>query len=247
MSRASIAAVLFLAAAGSAVAQVPDKYTNLQVLPKDITKPDLVNRMREMAGSLGVRCTHCHVGPDDLQGMDFAIDEKATKRTARVMLRMVEEINASYLKRIETERAETTRVRCITCHRGLTVPRSIDEILIRSIEEKGVTAALAEYRELRGKYYGSGSYDFSQGPLNYIVEKLSREKKVDDALTLVNADIELNPDAAYPRVLLARLHLARGEKDQAIAALRKAVELDPKNDFIKKQLDELTAPTPSPK
>jgi tetratricopeptide (TPR) repeat protein len=188
-----------------------------------------------------------HVGGvADLQGMDFATDEKATKRTARVMLRMVEEINNSYLKRVETDRPETTRVRCITCHHGLTVPKSIDEILTRSIEAKGVAAALTEYRELREKYYGSAAYDFSQGPLNYIVEKLSREKKADDALAVVNANIELNPQAAYPHVLLSRLRLARGEKDQAIAELRKAVELDPTNAFVKKQLDELTAPAPSP-
>ena len=247
MSRASVAAWVLLAATGGAAAQIPDKYTNLQVLPKDITKPDLINTMREMAGSLGMRCVNCHVGPDNLEGMDFATDEKATKRTARVMLRMVAEINGTLLKGIETGRTETTRVRCITCHRGVTVPRSIDEILVRSIDEKGVAAALTEYRELRGKYYGSAAYDFSQGPLNYIVEKLSREKKVNDALAVSNANVELNPQAAYPHVLLARLRMARGEKDLAIAELRKAVELEPTNEFIKKQLEEATAPAPSPK
>ena len=244
---AGLAVAMLIAAAGQLEAQIPDTYTNLQVLPKEIAKPDLVSTMREMAGSLGVRCTHCHVGPDDLQGMDFATDEKATKRTARVMLRMVDEINGSHLKRIETGRAETTRVRCLTCHRGLTVPKSIHEILERSIADKGVAAALVEYRELRDEYYGSAAYDFSQGPLNYIVEKLTRERKLDDALTVAHADIELHPDAAYPRVLLARLHLARGEKELAIAALRKAVELDPTNAFVKRQLDELTAPEPPTK
>ncbi len=230
---------------GGAAAQIPDKYTNLQVLPKDITKGDLVNRMREVAGSLGVRCNHCHVGPDDLQGMDFATDEKPAKRTARVMMKMVEEINGRHLKTIETGRPETTQVRCITCHRGVTVPKYIDEIVAHAIEEKGVDAALAEYRELRKKHYGSAAYDFSQGPLNVIVERLARQQKLDDAFAIARANIELNPADAYPNALLARLHLMRGEKEQAIAALRKAVELDPSNAFVKKQLDDLLAADPA--
>lgn len=231
-----------LLAAPPAWAQIPDTYKNLTVLPKEITKGELVGRMREIAGSLGVRCNHCHVGPENLQGMDFASDEKPTKRTARVMMKMVEEINGKLLKPIETGRTETTRVRCVTCHRGVTVPKYIDEIVEQAIQSKGVEAALTEYRELRKKYYGSAAYDFSPGPLNVIVERLGGQQKLDDAFAVARANIELNPTAAYPQLVLARLHLARGEKEQAIAAVRKAVEIEPDNAWAKKQLDELTAP-----
>ncbi len=227
---------------GMVRAQIPDKYTNLQILPTEITKGDLVGRMREIAGSLGVRCNHCHLGPDDLQGMDFATDEKATKRTARVMMKMVEEINGRLLKPVDTGRAEVTQVRCITCHHGITVPKPIHEIVAHSIEQKGVGPALTEYRDLRKQYYGSSAYDFSQGPLNYIVEKLVRQQKLDDAFAIATTNIELNPTDAFPQMLLGRIHLARGEKELAIAAIRKAVELDPTNTWAKKQLDDLTAP-----
>ncbi len=230
------------ASAGGATAQIPDKYTNLQVLPKDIVKGDLVGRMRDIAGSLGVRCTHCHVGPDDLQGMDFATDDKATKRTARIMMKMVEEINGRLLKPIETGRAETTQVQCVTCHHGLIVPKPIQEIVAHAIEEKGVGPALSEYRELRKQYYGSAAYDFSPRPLNGIVERLMQQQKLDDAFAIATANIELNPADAFPQLLLGRIHLARGEKELAIAAVRKAVELDPTNAWAKKQLDDLTAP-----
>ena len=241
LSLLGAAAGIVLAGAGSAGAQIPDKYTNLQVLPKDISKGELVSVMREMAGSLGLRCTSCHVGPDNLEGMDFAIDDKATKRTARAMLKMVDDINGKYLKAIETERADKTRVRCMTCHRGLSVPRGIDEILAQTIESKGVEAALAEYRELRGKYYGSAAYDFSPGPLNHTVEKLARQQKLDDALAIAKANVELHPDLAYAYAILGRLHAARQERELAIAALRRAVELDPTNGQAKQQLEELEA------
>src|SRR5262245_60488717 len=87
--------VLSLLVASSASAQIPDKFTNLQVLPKDISKAELVMTMRSLAGDLGFRCHNCHVGPDDLTGMDFAIDEKPTKKVAREMLKMVQTINAT--------------------------------------------------------------------------------------------------------------------------------------------------------
>jgi len=236
-------AALCITSAGTrdAAAQIPDKYTNLQVLPKDITKGDLVSLMREAAGSLGVRCSHCHVGPEDLQGMDFASDDKAPKRAARVMMKMVEEINGKYLKTLETGRAETTQVRCLTCHRGLTVPKSIHEIVAQAIAEKGVGPALSEYRELREKYYGSAAYDFSPGPLNWVVEQLAREQKYDEAFAIAAANIELNPKEAYPHFLVGRLRLARGEREAAIAAFRKGLKLDPTNDWARKQLEDLTA------
>lgn len=41
--------------------KVPDKFTNLKVLPKDIGKDDLVTTMRMFARSLGLRCNPCHV------------------------------------------------------------------------------------------------------------------------------------------------------------------------------------------
>ena len=52
-------------------AQVPDEFTNLKVLDKDIGKQDLIGIMKGWAGGLGVRCNHCHVGPDNLQGLSL--------------------------------------------------------------------------------------------------------------------------------------------------------------------------------
>jgi hypothetical protein len=39
-------AALVLAGASSATAQIPDKFTNLQVFPKEISKGELVQTMR---------------------------------------------------------------------------------------------------------------------------------------------------------------------------------------------------------
>src|SRR5688572_31654917 len=108
--------------APSAFAQIPQTFTNLQVLPKDIPRPQLVATMRGFAGALGVRCTHCHVGPDDLQGMDFATDEKESKKVARTMLRMVRGINADVIGTLPAADPPRQQVTCLTCHRREAKP-----------------------------------------------------------------------------------------------------------------------------
>src|SRR5213593_3964012 len=66
----------------------PDSFKNLKVLPKTIDQRTLINTMRGFAQSLGVRCVYCHVGREDqpLDSVNFAADDKRTKRTARVMM-----------------------------------------------------------------------------------------------------------------------------------------------------------------
>jgi hypothetical protein len=101
---------------------IPEKFTNLQVLPKDITRAELVPIMRSFALSLGVRCEHCHVGEgNDLSKFEFAADTKPTKATARVMLRMVQRIEREDLKGIG-DAARTPKVTCYTCHHGTKTP-----------------------------------------------------------------------------------------------------------------------------
>src|SRR5262245_47987825 len=101
--------LLTLSTVSLASAQIPDKFTNLQVLPKDSSKLQLVTTMRGFASALGVRCTHCHSGgsPDTLQGVDFASDAKWEKRTARTMLRMVNALESDYLAHLEPRPADS--------------------------------------------------------------------------------------------------------------------------------------------
>jgi hypothetical protein len=106
-------------APGSPRWQPPDP-TNLRVLPKDISKPQLVQVMRGFAMGLGVRCEHCHVGEgNDLSKFDFASDAKPQKATARRMIEMAREINTKLLAGFPEGRDEATpAVTCYTCHRG---------------------------------------------------------------------------------------------------------------------------------
>jgi len=65
---------------------IPDKFTNLMVLPKDISKPELMNVMKQFSMTFQVRCSYCHAVSDDLTEGDLASDEKPTKLKARKLM-----------------------------------------------------------------------------------------------------------------------------------------------------------------
>jgi thioredoxin reductase len=118
------ALVCFVGVLTSAVAaQIPAKFTNLQVLPKDIQRPELLATMKNFALNLGVRCEHCHVGEgNDLSKFDFAADTKPAKATARRMLRMTMDLNKQVAEIGEPAAAGAPKITCFTCHRGATKP-----------------------------------------------------------------------------------------------------------------------------
>ena len=94
---------------------------NLQVLPKDISRGQLLPIMKSFSQGLGVRCTHCHVGEEGkpLSTFDFASDGKKEKVTARKMLVMVHRINE---QDFGVKDFKDVKVTCFTCHRGATKP-----------------------------------------------------------------------------------------------------------------------------
>lgn len=121
-------AIIFVVAAHPAIAQgtfPPTSFKNLQVLPKTATAGDVVGTMKTFAGSLGVRCQFCHVGQEGmpLEQFDFASDEPAHKKTARAMMRLVQDINKQ-IDALLPPAAPGARVTCFTCHRGSQTPLS---------------------------------------------------------------------------------------------------------------------------
>ena len=95
--------------------------TNLKVLPKDLTGPQVHEIMEKWEGELGTSCKTCHtadpkkIGPNGKPQLNFADDSKEDKQTARKMYKMVEDINANYISKIDSSGAPVT---CGTCHRG---------------------------------------------------------------------------------------------------------------------------------
>jgi len=224
-------------------AQIPEKFTNLKVLPKDISRQELQSTMRGFAFALSVRCEHCHVekaGGKKFE-MDFAADDKEAKKTARVMLEMVAAINRDYISKVT--KTPPIQVQCVTCHHGLTQPRTLNSVLAETIDQKGIDSAVAQYHELRQKYFGSGQYDFGETSLNQLTESLLAQKKNKEALTIMEMSFDSNhPDSVWSYHMLAMTHEVNGQTEKAIADYRKVLELHQDDDWAKQQIASLSKP-----
>lgn len=232
---------LLLLAAAPAAAQLPDKFENLRVLPKDIEQRALIEIMKGFTGALGVRCQHCHVGEEGmpLSEFDFASDEKPAKSVAREMIRMTREINATFLPRTGREPAQLVEVGCVTCHRGQTRPRMLDDVIAETAAEGGPEAALERYQALRADHYGSFTYDFSERGLRRTVERLVADGHAGAALVLAERMVEEHPDSALAHYMLAELHAAGGDREAAIKHYERALALRPDNPLAKQKIEAL--------
>jgi hypothetical protein len=243
-----IAVLMALALPAALQAQIPDRFENLQVLPRDIPKDSLVQVMRGFSLALGVRCVYCHVGPEGgngLEGVDFDADDRRQKRTARFMMRMVRDLNGRTLAELPDRRSPPVQVGCITCHRGLPVPTTIERVLTQTVDSAGVVAAVARYRALRQEEAERGRYDFSEGPVNEVARRLTGQEKLAEAAALLEMNSELHPESAAIDVQLGDVYRLRGDREHAIERFRRALEKQPANQTARRRLTELGAP-PSP-
>ncbi len=100
--------------------------TNLKVLPKTLTGDQVHEIMHKWEGELGTECSTCHAAdpnrkmPNGRPALNFPDDSKQEKNTARQMVKMVEQINADYISKIDSS---GTPVTCGTCHRGHLDPQ----------------------------------------------------------------------------------------------------------------------------
>lgn len=231
---ALLACAAALVPALPAGAQIPDEFTNLKLLDEDIAKRELVGIMRDWAGGLGVRCNHCHVGPDDLQGMDFASDEKETKRAARVMLEMSRAINRQYVGSWEADEQSAGRTRqvvsCFTCHRGQArPPRKLTWILGETALGQGVDAAMAQYKQLKAEYDGAGVYDFREGVFGELAQAAFEAGHQEAAAEILRQALEIYPESANLHAFLGMALLQGGDAAAADERFGHALELDPEN------------------
>lgn len=219
--------------------QPPPPPKNLQVFPKDIQRPQLIAAMGSISQALGVRCSYCHIDDEPGRQNDFASDEKPTKMKARQMMLLVREINEKVPTAVSKSAADTTRVGCVTCHRGVAIPKQLGDILTETAKAGGTDAAIAKYRDLRKQYYGAQAYDFSENGLVFYAQRQVQADKADDALTYLKLNLEFYPQSARTYLAMAQAYNRKSDKADAIKSAEKALEIDPQNAAAKRQLDQL--------
>lgn len=101
------------------------RYTNLKILPKDISDDQLGKIMGNFKNALGVKCSFCHAPSADTAShhLDFASDAKPEKNIARKMMKMTTKINKKFFSYNKNEQGEfVPTVECMTCHHGKEHP-----------------------------------------------------------------------------------------------------------------------------
>jgi photosynthetic reaction center cytochrome c subunit len=246
--------VLMLAFALPAAAQMGPQEApkNLQVLPKDMPRPEVIKIMRGFTTSLGERCEFCHVEapatrPPGTPPFDFASDDKENKKKARLMMKMVGAINGDYLSKL-AEGDMAPKVMCETCHRGVKEPpEPLATKLTATANAKGVDAALDQYSDLKSKFADAGLYDFRDQTLLRVAQALGENKKTDESLAMLKKSKALFPQSANVAASLGNALAQSGDVASGKAELERALSIDPNNMGAKFGLDRLShPPQPAP-
>lgn len=232
---------LALMACGATFAQIPDKFTNLQVLDSNITKQELMGKMKEFSTSLGVRCQFCHKGnpAEGFKSFDFASDEKEHKKTARAMMRMVSDINRSHLALLGHGGDGAPSASCYTCHHGYKEPVVLGDEIEKALAAGGLDSAKARYHELKDEFYGKSVYDFSERTLTLTAGSLAESGQVEEAIGILKLNEEQFPESLEIGESFAMIYMRAGQIPEAIEACKKVLELDPDNRRMRGMLERL--------
>lgn len=220
----------------------PDKPKNLKVLPATTAGKDLQRTMMGFTNGLGVRCVYCHVGEEgkDLSTFDFPSDAKPEKEKARTMIKMMSAVNTQYLAGINGGGAPSIAVACVTCHHGNSLPILLEDKLKRTFDKSGIDSTIKQYRALKDQFYGGFTYNFKEGTLLRLADKIMEDTtKAAAAIQVVKLNIEIYPAFAFSYVHLASYYEDQGNTKAAIENYQQAVKLNPKDERLQKQLERL--------
>lgn len=232
--------IFSVGSAASASAQIPDEFTNLRVLPHDISRDSLITIMRNFSFALGVRCQHCHESTSNSFGdTDFPSDAKIEKQRARFMLRMVDNLNSFVMPMVPGRDTVFARVECKTCHRGTRQPHLLKNALRRALDAGGPDSAMVYYVAAREQVLDRGRYDFGEWETNTLAEELTREGRERDAIAIYQLNAEYYPESVSIQLSLGELFEEVGEVDSAIAAYERVLELRPGQQTATEKLEEL--------
>lgn len=205
--------------------------TFLAAQPPQGGRREPLPNMNAIAEALGVQCEYCHQQPAPAQG-------PRRIEIAKQMIAMTRDLNEKVQTATAKAAGVAVKVDCVTCHRGVAVPRALGDVLWETTQKQGVDAALAQYRDLRTRYFGKQAYDFGEQTLLLLSQRVANARP-DDAIAFAKLNIEFNPQSSQSYQALAFAYTRKIDDEGAIAALEKAVEIDPNNAVARGQLEQL--------
>jgi len=117
---------------------------------------------------------------------------------------------------------------------------SIAEVLLKTIQEQNVDAAIKQYYDLKAAQ--PTSYDFGESALDDLAERLEEMKKSKEALRIFELNAQENP-SSYTYDSLGEACMGAGDKECAIKGFKKSLQLSPDDMNAAERLKKLNAPS----
>lgn len=247
LRRFALSLVILFAASGARAqtpAFPPTELKNLKVFPSSIPVRALLDTMGTFTRALGVRCAFCHAGGDTVPvaRLDFQSDAKPQKLRAREMLRMVRAIDGDFLSKMAGRVQPPVTVSCATCHRGVALPRPLQQVLMMAYDSGGVNGVLGTYGSLRAQYYGRAAYDFGEVPLSDVADSIRLRGKIADAVRVHHLNMEENPTSTFALRQAAAADVLAGDTLSALQSLERALTINPRDNQAQAALTKLRTP-----
>ena len=118
--------------------------------------------------------------------------------------------------------------------------KSIAETLSATIASSGVDVAAKQYHDLKAA--ASSTYNFDEDELNALGYQLIRTKKFEEAIRILQLNVEAYPKSGNVYDSLGEAYMDDGDILQAIASYQKSLQLNPKNSNAVHMLQTLKAP-----
>ena len=117
---------------------------------------------------------------------------------------------------------------------------ALSGVLLKTIDERGIDAAVAEYRSLKAR--GFGDLYTSEGDINTLGYRLLGRKRVPEAIEILKLNVEAYPTSANAYDSLGEAYFVSGNTAQAIQNYEKSLSLDPANTNAAMMLRKLKSP-----
>lgn len=112
-------------------------------------------------------------------------------------------------------------------------------MLLSVMKEKGIDAAVLQYRRLKLAQSKNHNFNEPERTLNVIGYALIERQKLKEAIEVLKLNVEAFPQSGNTYDSLAEAYMVNGDKELSIKNYEKSLELDPKNTNAIEMLDKL--------
>ena len=105
--------------------------------------------------------------------------------------------------------------------------KNVGAAMEQTLLSKGVKEAIDQYKSLSTAK--DTTYDLGPNQLGMLIRHLADKGKAKDAIEIAKMNVDMNPTDGQQAFMLGYAYQKAGQKDLALAAYKKALELDPFN------------------